>query len=141
MTALLSSIELPAQIFTLEECADILLLEMHQDKTTLEEIYKTTENRYKISSPKKYNATLQRKNYMNQTEEVLQTETDEINNLYDQEWEKQMTGRLSKLDECSRNEFYRTRAAREGKADTLSSMELERLTLKAMERSFHYRNR
>lgn len=53
MIAALSGIELSFQIFTLEECAEILLLEMHQDRTKLENIYRTAENRYKINHPQK----------------------------------------------------------------------------------------
>lgn len=54
MIAVLSGIELPFQIFTLEECVDILLLELHQDRIKLEKIYKIAENRYKTDHlPKK----------------------------------------------------------------------------------------
>lgn len=55
MIAALSVIELPFQIFTLEECADILLLEMHQDRIKIENIYRTAKNRYKINHPQKQN--------------------------------------------------------------------------------------
>lgn len=51
MIAALSVIELHFQIFTLKECADILLLEMHQDRTKIENIYRTAESRYKINHP------------------------------------------------------------------------------------------
>lgn len=48
MMEVLSNIQLPFQIFMLEECADILLFELHHDKTELEKIYEIAENRYTI---------------------------------------------------------------------------------------------
>lgn len=80
-----------------------------------------------------------RRELRERTEKQLMAEADEIDRIYDPEWEKEIKERLSKLDELSRSEFYRLRTIRKRKG-LLSIREQEELTLEAMEKSFAYRN-
>lgn len=70
--------------------------------------------------------------------EELHRKADEDDNIYDEEFEKMIEGRLSKLDELSRSEFYRLRTHRKNNG-VLSAREIDLLTLEAMEKSYNYR--
>ncbi len=135
MITVLSGIKLPFQIFTLEECVDIFLLELHQDKTNLEKIYKTAENRYRTNHPS--NEDILRYKMLDDARAYLTEQAKEESNIYDAEFEQMIEERLSKLDDLSRAEFYRLR---HNKNDgVLSSQELDLLTLEAMEKSYNYK--
>lgn len=43
----MKKIELPFRLFTVEECADIVIAEIHKDQTNLKEIYSIAEKRFK----------------------------------------------------------------------------------------------
>lgn len=139
MIVTISNIQLPFQIFTTEECADILLLELHEKKSEIQRIYKIAENRYKISHTEAYNAMMEKHAYMEQIRNDLKAEAAEENKIYDPEFEKEIEERLSKLDDLSRSEFYRVRSQRKDNDTSLSNKELDLLTLEAMERSYQYR--
>lgn len=57
----------------------------------------------------------------------------------DKEFETMVSDRLSKLDELSRNEFYRGRMTN-GKIGALPQKDLDLLILEALERSYKHQN-
>ncbi|MGN0245797.1 MAG: hypothetical protein ACI4DK_07510 [Lachnospiraceae bacterium] len=73
------------------------------------------------------------------TMEELHHNAEDDDNIYDEEFEKMLEERLSRLDELSRSEFYRLRTHRKNNG-VLSAKEIDLLTLEAMEKSFNYRN-
>ena len=83
---------------------------------------------------------LTKKELIEKTISEIKSESDELDRIYDPEWESEIEQRLSKLDELSRKEFYRLRTGRKRKG-LLSIREQEELTLEAMEKSFRYRNK
>lgn len=139
MTAVLSNIDLPAQFFTLEECVDILIFALHNDYDSISPIYKTAEDRYRLNYPNEYADVMRQSAESDSVRTKLIHKAKESNRIYDPEFEKEIEERLSKLDELSRNEFYRIRFARKHNG-TLSDKKLDLLTLEAMERSYNYRN-
>ncbi|MFA9465325.1 MAG: hypothetical protein ACERKN_13655 [Velocimicrobium sp.] len=67
----------------------------------------------------------------------LQIKANDDDNIYDEEFEHEIKERLSKLDELSRNEFYRLRTKSKNNG-VLSAKDIDMLTLEAMEKSYNY---
>ncbi len=140
MIVSLSGSILSFHIFSLDECADILLFEIQENLAGIEKIYEAAQEKYKNNHPEEYDAMIKRHASMEGIRNDLIAESKIEDSIYNPEWEKEIEERLSKLDELSKKEFYRMRDKRSRNEDVLSSKELDRLTLEAMERSFHYRN-
>lgn len=137
MINVLSGIKLPFQIFTPEECVDIFLSELHQDKTNLEKIYTLAENRYKTDHLSKKDIDNKEQTYREQIRDILKAESNKADNIFDPEFEKMLNSRIEKLDDISKKAFQRVRDNMESD-DVLSIKDRLLLTIEAMERSQQY---
>ena len=91
-------------------------------------------------SAKRWGMTVDELNDIEQrARKQLKSDATNDNKIYDPEFEREIEERLSRLNDISRNEFYRIRSER-SESDILSNKELDLLTLEDMERSFHYHN-
>lgn len=149
----ISNFKLPFHIFTLDECVDIILLEIHGQKEELRILYQRAEERFlsseqyaimhktdKECNTAHFGITAKKLAEIAQkAREELKISAENDEKIYDTEFEREIEERLSKLDKQSKDEFYRLRAHRKNDG-ILSAKELDRLTLEAMERSYKYRD-
>lgn len=116
---------------------DMESLPMHDSDETSQAISDTVENfsrTYHQHSEEEGSWDALRKKVMKE----LRRKAEEEDNIYDEEFEKMLEERLSKLDELSRSEFYRLRKNRKNNG-VLSAKDIDLLTLEAMEKSYNYR--
>ena len=117
---------------------DYTNLTLHKSEPTDECIKKRKKQLEEIA--KRWGMTVDELNDIEQrTRKQLKSDATNDNKIYDPEFEREIEERLSRLNDISRNEFYRIRSER-SESDILSNKELDLLTLEDMERSFHYHN-
>jgi len=132
------NIKLPFNFFTADECADIIVYDINNKKEIINNICRIAEKRFKAAHKNEYDKLVYDYNLYKSNYEKIKQEVIESNKIYDEEWEKEVAERLSKLDDFYKKEFYRLRASYND--DLLSHKELDKLNLESMEKSYNYSN-